>query len=139
MAHYVRVPKDLNDLKEKFMLNLTKRQVVCFGIGLAMGLPVFFFARQSMSTSNAIGIMGIVAAPAIICGLYKKNGIYFEQHIKFMIEFFRKPKKRYYKTTNIYRCIENHIEYENLRKLLKKAEGGKKHGAVVKASKKKKQ
>ena len=30
---YVPVPKDLTKVKSKFILNLTKRQVVCFGIG----------------------------------------------------------------------------------------------------------
>ena len=44
MAHYVQIPKDLNDIKEKFIMGLTKRQVVCFAIGLALGAPVFFVA-----------------------------------------------------------------------------------------------
>ena len=34
MAHYVPIPKDLNDIKEKFIMGFTKRQVICFGIGL---------------------------------------------------------------------------------------------------------
>jgi len=28
MAHYVQIPKDLNDIKQKFMSGLTKRQVI---------------------------------------------------------------------------------------------------------------
>ena len=31
---YVSVPKDLTQIKTKFLFNLTKRQVVCFGIGI---------------------------------------------------------------------------------------------------------
>ena len=31
MAHYVPIPKDLNDIKEKFIMGFTKRQVICFG------------------------------------------------------------------------------------------------------------
>ena len=38
MAHYVKIPKDLNDIKEKFIMGFTKRQVICFGIGLVIGL-----------------------------------------------------------------------------------------------------
>ncbi len=34
MAHYVPIPKDLNDIKEKFIMGFTKRQVICFGISL---------------------------------------------------------------------------------------------------------
>ena len=39
MAHYVQIPKDLNDIKQKFMFNLTKRQVVSFSIGFVAGVP----------------------------------------------------------------------------------------------------
>lgn len=42
MAHYVQIPKDLNDIKQKFMFGLTKRQVVSFGIGGILGIPLFF-------------------------------------------------------------------------------------------------
>ena len=30
---YVSIPKDLSRVKSKFLFNLTKRQVVCFGLG----------------------------------------------------------------------------------------------------------
>lgn len=48
MAHYVSIPKDLNDIKEKFRMGFTKRQVICFGIGLAVGAPVFFLTRSTL-------------------------------------------------------------------------------------------
>ena len=124
MAHYVRVPKDLNDIKEKFIANLTKRQVICFGIGFLAGLPTFLLTKGLLGMSGAITAMGIAAAPAIVCGLYRKNGVFFEQHIKFMIEFFKRPKKRYYRTSNIYRCIENNIEYMRISDRIRASEGG---------------
>ena len=133
MAHYVKIPKDLNDIKEKFMFNLTKRQVICFGIGLAIGMPIFFLTRNAVGMSTAIMFMGIAAAPAIICGLYKKNGVFFEQHIKFMIDYFKRPRQRYYRSTNIYRCIENQIEYNKLKKKLKEAEANSINGKKKKA------
>ena len=45
MAHYVPIPKDLNDIKEKFIMGFTKRQVICFGIGLVLGAPVYVSGR----------------------------------------------------------------------------------------------
>lgn len=122
MSHFVRVPKDLNDIKEKVVFGLTKRQLICFGIGLVVGLPMFFLTRNYLGLNGGIYAMGITAAPAIFCGIYKKNGIYFERQVKFMIEFFKRPKKRYYRTTNVFRCIENHIEYIRLKKKLSEAE-----------------
>lgn len=122
MAHYVKIPKDLNDIKEKFIMGFTKRQVICFGIGLVIGLPVFFLTRIALGMSGAIFAMGACAAPAILCGLFKKNGVFLEKQVKFIFEYFTRPRKRYYKTTNIFECIERHIEYDEINKKLRDAE-----------------
>lgn len=122
--HYVQIPKDLNDIKQKFMFNLTKRQVVSFGIGIAIGFPVFFLTKETLDLSGAIIAMGVCAAPAIVCGIYKKNGIYFEQAIKNMFEYFRRPRKRIYRSTSMLAYIERQIEYTKLKRILAKAEGG---------------
>ncbi|MDE6834495.1 MAG: PrgI family protein, partial [Ruminococcus sp.] len=111
MAHYVSIPKDLNDIKEKFVMGFTKRQVICFGIGLAVGVPVFFLTRITLGMSGAIFAMGACAAPAILCGLYRKNGVFLEKQVKYMREYFTRPRNRYYRTTNIFECISNQIEY----------------------------
>lgn len=84
MAHYVQIPKDLNEIKEKFIMGLTKRQVICFGIGLVLGAPVFFLTRAAIGMSGAIFAMGACSAPAILCGLYKKNGVFLEKQAGYM-------------------------------------------------------
>ena len=122
MAHYVSIPKDLNDIKEKFIMGFTKRQVICFGIGLAVGVPVFFLTRTALGMSGAIFAMGACAAPAILCGLYRKNGVFLEKQAKYMREYFTRPRKRYYRTTNIFECISNQIEYNRIKKKLRDAE-----------------
>ena len=83
----VSIPKDLNDIKEKFIMGFTKRQVICFGIGLIIGAPVFFLSRAALGISGAIFAMGACAAPAILCGLYRKNGVYLEKQIRYMYEY----------------------------------------------------
>lgn len=122
MAHYVPIPKDLNDIKEKFIMGFTKRQVICFGIGLVIGAPVFFLTRATIGMSGAVFAMGACAAPAILCGLYKKNGVFLEKQVRYMKEYFTRPRKRYYKTTNVFECFERHIEYMKIKKKLRDAE-----------------
>ena len=39
---YVSVPKDLQRIKSKLVLNLTARQVFCFAIAAVTGLPFYF-------------------------------------------------------------------------------------------------
>lgn len=121
MAHYVSIPKDLNDIKEKFIMGFTKRQVICFGIGLTVGIPVFFLTRAAFGMSGAIFAMGAVAAPALICGLYRKNGVFLEKQAKYMREYFTRPRKRYYRTTNIFECISNQTEYNKIKSKLRDA------------------
>ena len=37
---YVPVPKDLTKIKTKVAFNLTKRQLICFGCGALIGVPL---------------------------------------------------------------------------------------------------
>ena len=48
---YVSVPKDLTKVKNKVAFNLTKRQLICIGIGAAMGIPsyVYFSFFQALN------------------------------------------------------------------------------------------
>lgn len=120
--HYVQIPKDLREIKQKFILGLTKRQLICFSIGLAMGLPVFWLTKNFLGLSGGIAAMGIIAAPAILCGIYKKNGIFLERQIKNMIKYFKSPRIRTFRNVNNFECIERQLEYNRLKKILQQAE-----------------
>lgn len=53
----VFVPKDLSKIKTKFLFGLTRRQCLFFGLGAAVGLPVFFLLRKSVSSTAASMLM----------------------------------------------------------------------------------
>ncbi len=53
MAAYIPVPRDLTRVKTKVFLNLTKRQLICFGLAALIGVPSFFFIKSIGSTSLA--------------------------------------------------------------------------------------
>ena len=46
MAAYISVPRDLTRVKAKVFMNLTKRQVICFGTAVLMGVPFFFWLKE---------------------------------------------------------------------------------------------
>ena len=56
---YVPVPKDLNAVKTKVLLNLTKRQLICFGAGAALGVPLFFLLN-SYTTGLSPSVMAYI-------------------------------------------------------------------------------
>ena len=104
---YVQIPKDLTKVKTKFMLGLTKRQVVCFGTAALIGVPVFFATRTALGNSTAVLLMMGLMLPAFFIAMYEKDGIPAEQ-ILFNILRCRwfYPSKRPYKTENFYSIIE---------------------------------
>ena len=53
MMAFVSVPKDLTKVKNKIILNLTKRQLICFGLAAAVGVPFYFLTRGVIGSSNA--------------------------------------------------------------------------------------
>lgn len=63
---YVSVPKDLTKVKNKVVFNLTKRQLICIGIGAAMGIPSYFLLRNVMGNSNAATVMVLLMLDLLI-------------------------------------------------------------------------
>jgi len=49
---YVNVPNDLSKVKTKLAFNLTKRQLVCFGIAAAVGVPTYLLARSTIGNTG---------------------------------------------------------------------------------------
>ena len=51
-ASYISVPRDLTKVKSKVMFNLTKRQLICFGLAALVGVPSFFLLKLAFSIST---------------------------------------------------------------------------------------
>ncbi len=128
---YVPVPKDLNAVKTKVMFNLTKRQLICFGSGAAVAVPLFFVFKSFMNTSVASLIMIIVLLPFMLLAMYEKNGQPLEKVVRNIVQVcFLRPKQRPYKTNNFYAVLERqeNLDKEVYRIVHKKKahEGGEK-------------
>lgn len=70
---YVNVPKDLTKVKTKVLFNLTKRQLICFGSGALIGVPLFFLLKGSIGTSPAAMVMMVVMIPAMLFAMYERT------------------------------------------------------------------
>lgn len=104
---YVPVPKDLTKVKTKVMFNLTKRQLVCFGGGALVGVPLFFLLKGPVGTSAASMCMIVVLLPFFLLAMYEKNGQPLEKIIGNIIRVsITRPKQRPYKTNNFYAVLQ---------------------------------
>ena len=110
---YVPVPKDLTAVKTKVLLNLTKRQLICFGSGAAVGVPLFFLLKTQMSVSAAAICMVLAMLPFFMLAMYEKNGQPMEKIVRNIVRvYFLRPKQRPYQTNNFYAAVERQTELD---------------------------
>lgn len=100
------MPKDLTGVKTKFLFNLTKRQLVCFGSGVLVGVPLFFLLKPHLGTSTSALIMVFVMLPFFLLAMFERNGQPLEKVAKNMANvLFLRPKRRPYQTNNFYSAL----------------------------------
>ena len=100
---YVNVPNDLSKIKTKIAFNLTKRQLICFGCGAAVGIPAYLLARNVIGNTGGLFLMLGVMLPAFLLAMYERDGLPFEKVVRHIIRAkFTRPGIRPYKTQNIY-------------------------------------
>lgn len=118
---FVSVPKDLTKIKNKVVLNLTKRQIVCLVIAAAVGLPFYFLTRKYIGTSNAATGMVLLMLPAFLFAMYEKDGLPLEKVLLNIINVkLKRPAVRRYEIKNIY-------EMEERKTVAKQKKGGGRH------------
>ena len=104
---YVPVPKDLNAVKTKVMFNLTKRQILCFGGGALIGVPLFFLLKGHIGSSAAALCMMLVMLPFFMLAMYEKHGQPLEKIVGNILKVaVIRPRQRPYRTNNFYAALE---------------------------------
>ena len=124
MASYISVPRDLSKVKTKVFMNLTKRQILCFGAGALIGVPVFFLLKSSGNLSlAALGMMAVML-PLFFLAMYEKDGQPLEVVAKHFYEAkFKRSKIRPYQTNNYYALLEKQYDAEmEVMQIVQKAE-----------------
>jgi len=100
---YVSVPNDLSKVKTKVAFNLTKRQLVCFGVAAVIGIPTYLFARSVIGGTAAMLLMITLMLPCFFFAMYERDGLPFEKVLGNIVRTkFLWPQTRPYKTQNIY-------------------------------------
>ena len=103
---YVSGPKDLTRGKSKVALNLTKRQLICFGAAAVIGIPAYIFTRGTIGNSAAALLMIGLMLPLFMFAMYEKDGLPAEILLRNYIRArFIWPDKRPYKTENRFEIL----------------------------------
>lgn len=103
---FVPVPKDLSKVKTKIALNLTKRQLVCFGTAAAIGVPAYLLTRETLGSEGAMLLMIGLMLPLFFLAMYEKDGQPAEKILRNILRTRLWPGRRPYVTENLYEIIE---------------------------------
>jgi len=82
---YVSVPKDIRQMKVRSMLKMTKRQLIVYGITLAIAAPIFFIVWSFGGMQPAIIALIFMLIPGFFISMYEKNGMKPEELLKLHI------------------------------------------------------
>ena len=108
---FVNVPKDLNKIKTKVALNMTKRQLLCFGTAALIGIPAYLMSRATIGNTGAVFLMMGIMAPLFMLAMYEKDGLPAEKIIRNYIRTkFYWVGIRPYQSSNFYETLSERNE-----------------------------
>ncbi len=107
---------------------MTRRQLICFGAAVLVGVPLFFLLKNRVASSAATLCMILVMLPFFLLAMYEKHGQPLEVILGQMIQaMFVKPKLRPYATNNFYAAVARQIQVEQeVRAVVQKRRKGRK-------------
>ena len=127
MLAYVTIPKDLTKVKSKVLFGLTRRQLICFGAAVLVGVPLFFLLKDAVDSSTATLCMILVMLPFFLFAMYERHGQPLEVIIGQMVQtMFARPKERPYQPHNFYTAVQQQINLEKeVRAVVQKSKAGR--------------
>ncbi|MDD4291878.1 MAG: PrgI family protein [Clostridia bacterium] len=109
-----RIPKEITDYREKLLLGLTTRQLVCVVIAVVMlALSYVIFVVWFKWTVDDAGYpMMILAAPALACGFVRKNDMTIDKYLALLFKHYTGNHKYTYKTEPTIDLLNDKTETE---------------------------
>ena len=92
---YIPIQKDFSQVKNKVAFGLTKRQLICFAMAAAVGIPTYLFLGKTWATEIAVVVMITLMLPFFLFALYEKDGQTLEEVLRSIItEKYVRPRIR---------------------------------------------
>lgn len=117
----VRIPEEIRKYKEKLAFGMTARQLVFTILGLAICVPLYWFGKDFIPEDILAWLVIIIAVPFIGIGWIHFNGMPMEKFIVVWMKFeVLYPRKRKFKTENVFRTWQNQADAEDRAKMSSK-------------------
>ena len=110
----VSVPRDISAVKTKVALNLTKRQIICLGAAVLIGMPTYFLARKWLGTEAGALLMMAATLPLFFLAMFERDGLPAEKYLYLVLrQRYLTPGIRRYRQEDAYKKME---EIDRMRK-----------------------
>ncbi len=131
----IQTPKDLNHVKTRMALGLTKRQLIFFAAAGCVGFPLYLALHKVLPVDLSAIVMMVAVFPFFFLAMYEKDGKPPEKILyDIYCQRFRSKGIRRYRSENIYERME---EQEKIRKEILYLEAKKNKGRTGKTGKEK--
>ena len=119
----IEMSSDIQNIEPKIIGPLTFRQIVCLGISLAYGAPIFAIVPGDILVRIMVSLAFMT--PTLLCGWIKVFNEPLEKFCyKAILNTFVKPQKRKYKCENSYEA------YTGVEKKIKKVKRTKQNKGI---------
>lgn len=105
----VKIPVEIHDYKSKVIAGLSLRQLIAIAGAMVTALPIGIFGNKFLSEDIVLWVVILVAAPWVLYGFKKFQGLKFEDYMRVLISQFFNSKKRVYEDTDESIFQELHI------------------------------
>ena len=106
--------KDPTKVKSRFIGSFSKRQILCYGIAVLIGVPFYLLTKDIIGKESAALFMVALMFPAIICSIYEKDGLPAEKYfLRFIKWRFIRPMKRAYRKENRFERMKRREQLES--------------------------
>lgn len=113
----VRIPEEVRKYKEKIAFGLTARQLIATIVTLLICIPLYWYGKDYLPEDMLSWLIILIAVPLEAIGFIRINGMPMERFALAAIKFeFLFPRKRKFKTENIWREWQNEAYREELPK-----------------------
>lgn len=135
---YIPIQKDFSKVKNKVVLGLTKRQLICFALAGVAGIPTYILLKRVVPVDIAGLVMILVMLPFFLLALYEKNGQPLEEILKNIItEKYLRPQIRPVINEPVIESVIQIADYlDEQERLRKEAEAKSLKTKIIKATKK---
>ena len=94
----VKIPKEINEYREKILFGLSIRQLICVAIAAILCTVTYFIVRPFIGNDLAGYLVLLEAMPIMGVGFLRINGFSFERYVMIMLKHTFGQQMRAYKT-----------------------------------------